>query len=124
MTPNHTNPVGDAILDEVRAGYSHHYNVSEVLITISQSKAQLCIMEWIGRRSNWQPPATLLASTVLTLVSSQFHDVWLIKAVAWAATFWILAAVSLCLLIRDLTKSKRRGSITHLIEDIKGTSPQ
>jgi hypothetical protein len=113
-----------AVHQELINKSSVHLNVGEGFIVTTEDKIHLCLIKYmtsVERKSSWIAPAGLLASIVLTILTSNFKD-WLFSHYVWQAIFIITGALCLIWLIREVYKSGKAMSVEEVIDEIKKSS--
>ncbi len=120
--------MADAISHELVSG-SAHVNLAQTSILVTEDRVYRCLNEWrseIEVKDRWIAPSCLLASLVLTFVTSTFHDAFGVPMATWQAVFMLGILGATIWSIREVWRAAKRffsgkdsGSIENLIERFK-----
>jgi len=101
---------------------SYVKNTGQNLIMITEDKVRICLMMHLNsleKSRNWLIPLTLLISFLITLITSDPHDAFGLKADVWKAIFVLGAIIFFIWLIITLLERKKAISLDELIIQFK-----
>ncbi|WP_207869487.1 hypothetical protein [Pseudomonas sp. 51_B] len=98
-----------------------HINTSSEVITITQDKLRIALMEnsdIFRSRDSWIAPLGIALTLLITLLTTDFKDFLLEKSV-WKAVFYIALFVSLGWLLKEYKYRPAANSVDSLINKLK-----
>lgn len=98
-----------------------HTNLGERVVSISESKIRICLMNYLQNlkeRGEWITPLGLSITILITLLTTDFQDRFSIPKDTWQAIFVICGVISFVWLIRSLIKLPKEVTIDNIIDEL------
>ncbi len=114
--------------DELGNGLTIHKNMKQDIIVTTEDKMKLNLIkakELLNVQKDWWTPLGLLITSISTLCTSDFKDIFGVKKEFWSAVYFLIAFISLVWLVISLYKlCKHWGEddVEKIIEKIKLSS--
>lgn len=103
-----------------------HINTSSEVITITQDKLRIALMEnseTFRSRDSWIAPLGIFLTLLITLLTTDFKEFILEKSV-WKAIFYIALLASFCWLIKEYKSRPAANTVDTLINKLKDVQKQ
>lgn len=100
-------------------------NVKSDLITITEDKLENILLKNIDQKSinrSWIIPLSIFMTTLITILSANFNDIYGLKSAVWEAIFILVTigtAIWLIISIIRIFMNRGKGSLPNLIARIK-----
>ncbi len=111
----------DEIVQRISRETKVHLNLAQDMIVTNEDKVRLCLTSHLSRveaKRGWIAPFAIFVSILLTLVTAQFHDLYL-SASAWKAMFiWALILDSVWL-GRALLSVRKSSGVDDIVAEMK-----
>lgn len=97
-------------------------NVSSDIIRITEDKLRLKLADYersVANSSDWVGAVGIVATVILSLITTDFKDRFGMKAETWSAVFIIVLIVAFIYCIFTIFTALKRKSIDEFISDLK-----
>lgn len=114
-----------ALPDAIAESLTYHTNVQEKVVTITESKIKICLMECLDNmreRGSWKTPVGIAGTIIITLITTDFKDALNLTKEVWEAIFIIGCILSVIWSAVEILKQPKKMTVETILTQLIPTT--